>query len=288
MNAALAILALAGSLVLPGLVPSAIAAPELIGGELAQPEQFPFVVNIRGCTATKIADHEFLTAAHCFYSGPGDWQAPKMVSIDATEIAAPKQYLLTVKEVRLHPTWIENCRKHECTGNETGSRFDEPGKVDLAHVIVVEDTLEIPSIPVDFEPLGAGAAVTFAGYGCTGAIAGPGYGKLRFAANRIAIPEILDHRKSLYRGIIEETAGSYWVTPGTAMDKSAPALCPGDSGGPLLVRDGTSWKIAGIAADYTFKGKYERAGGVPMTNLHTRLDDESRHGIGAWIREFHR
>lgn len=283
MKAVLATLALAGSLASPAL--ANVDAPELIGGELAKPEQFPFVVNIRGCTATKIAPHEFLTAAHCFYSGPGNWKAPKMVSIDATEIASPKQYLLTVKAVRLHPTWTAACRKHGCTGHETGGRRDEPGKVDLAHVIVAQDTADIPAIPVEFSPLGAGAPVTFAGYGCTGAIGGPGYGKLRFAENRIAIPEILDHPKSLYRAIIEATAASYWVTPGTAMDPNLPALCPGDSGGPMLVRDGASWKIAGVASDYTFKGKYERSGGIPMTNLHTRLDDESRHAVGPWIRK---
>jgi hypothetical protein len=279
MKSTLAALAIAGT-----LVTSSLAAPAIIGGKLAVRGQFPFVVNIRGCTATKIGAHEFLTAAHCFYSGPNEWKMPETVSVDATEIDAPKQYLLTVKEIRLHPTWIANCRKHECTGHETGGLHDEPGKVDLAHVIVVEETVEIPSIAVEYSPLGLGDEVLFAGYGCTDVIAGPGYGKLRFAANHVGSPDLLTHRRSLYRLISDTTGESYWVTPGTAMDKHLPSLCPGDSGGPMLVRHGDTWKIAGVGADYTFKGKYERSGSIPMTNLHTRLDDESLHHVGIWLR----
>lgn len=263
---------------------NAFAGPNLIGGELAKVGQFPFVVNIQGCTATKIGPREFLTAAHCFYGGPGEWRIPANVSIDATEIHAPKQYLLTTLTLRLHPTWIETCRSHACTGNETGGRHDNPGKVDLAHIIVLEETPEIPAISVEFAPLAIGSEVIFAGYGCTRSIGSGGYGKLRFAKNRVGKPELLDHPRSLYRNIVDVTGESYWVSPGTAMNKKVPSLCPGDSGGPLLVRVNGVWKIAGIGADYSFKGKYERTGAVPMTNLHTRLDDASRHQVGAWLR----
>jgi hypothetical protein len=278
MKSTLATLAIAAT-----LVTSSLAGENLIGGTLAIKGQFPFVVNIRGCTATKISAHEFLTAAHCFFSGPNKWKMPSTVSIDATEIGSPKQYLLKVKEIRLHPTWIANCQKHKCTGKETGGSHDDPGKVDLAQVIVLEETSEIPSISVETAPLPIGTEVTFAGYGCTEFLGGPGYGKLRIGKNHIGSPDLLTHARSLYRYISDITGDSYWVTPGTAMDKTFPSLCPGDSGGPLLVKVGGAWKIAGIGADYTFKGKYERTGSIPMTNLHTRLDDGSRYQISTWL-----
>ena len=44
-----------------------------------------------------------------------------------------------------------------------------------------------------------------------------------------------------------------------------------------------SLELAGINADYTFYGDYE-AGGFSVTNLHTRVDDESFYKVGEWAR----
>lgn len=265
--------------------PLASAGPNLIGGEPAAPGQFPFIVNIGGCTATKTGEKEFLIAAHCLYLGPGNWKQPARISVSASELLRPERHSLPVESVKMHPTWMENCRELGCTGHETGSDRDLAGKVDLARIRVTETTPNIPWIEIESQPLARDSEVTLAGFGCTRGIGTGPSGRLRYAKNSIASPEILVHPGSLFAKIWEVTGDSNWVTPGAAMDPKKPALCPGDSGGPLLIRSGDSWRIAGIAADYTFTGRYEAWGTIPMTNLHTRLDDQSRHGIARWLRE---
>lgn len=83
-------------------------------------------------------------------------------------------------------------------------------------------------------------------------------------------------------------------------DASAPAdprggLCPGDSGGPLY-RLGERAVIVGVNANYTFAtgesyplgdatSRTFQYGGSPVTNWHTRLDNQRGLQTGTWLKE---
>ena len=107
---------------------------------------------------------------------------------------------------------------------------------------------------------------------------------MRYALTKLIAAENLTHEHSLYKDIFEITGQSNWITPGFGLNSVHASLCPGDSGGPLLTKVNDEWKIVGIAADYTFDGRYQD-GAPTITNLHTRLDDQSFNNIGGWIRE---
>lgn len=107
---------------------------------------------------------------------------------------------------------------------------------------------------------------------------------MRYALSSTLPYSALIHEHSLYRDIAEISGQSNWVTPGYGVGAQNASLCPGDSGGPLLTKNANqAWEICGIAADYTFAGPYQD-GAVTVTNLHTRLDDESYNNVGGWIR----
>lgn len=248
----------------------------LVNGKLAPPGMFPSVGAMSGCTATKVGPRHYLLAAHCYMAKIG---SPRnLIKFDFGNTSR----ILESHQVTLHPSWIETCSKIECTGNEVGTPQDNPRKVDAALVRLAWDEPSVPHSPIHRLKLNPGDAVTMAGRGCTQGIGEPGSG-LRYNASVIVSHTALIHSGSLYAPVAELAKDSNAVTPGYATDKSYPSLCPGDSGGPLFVRQNDEWRLAGIHADYTFYGDYE-AGGLSVTNLHTRLDDESYYRVGEWAR----
>lgn len=265
----------------------AFAGPsDIINGQRAEPGQFPFIVGIRGCTAAKVGPRHFLTAAHCMYSGPGAYHPAPIATIHASELPAPMAISAArVVKAPVHPTWLEACRRIRCTGHETGGGNDTPGRADIAMLVIDRDSPAIPVVKVLYEPVLPGTEVTLAGYGCTRGINTGGGDGLTYGVTRTSGPDLLRHPGSLYASIADMTAQSFLITPGTKLDPAAPALCPGDSGGPLLTLVNGEWNLIGIASDYTFTGRYEATGAVPMTNLHTRVDDQSMHKVGEWVRQ---
>lgn len=227
-----------------------------------------------GCTITKVGPRQFISAAHCVSE-----------SLPALYLNF-KNYSGKVKVTSffIHPSWIKDCAKFHCTGEEVGSDRMTPGRSDVVFINVKEDTPAIPVIPVHFDGLLIGTEVTMVGAGCTRSVEPGGPGKMRYSTTKLVSPDYLKHEHSLYRDIAEITGQSDWITSGYDADRNESSLCPGDSGGPLLTQVMGEWKIVGIAADYTFDGPYHD-GSPTITNLHTRLDDQSLNHIGAWIRE---
>ncbi len=226
-----------------------------------------------GCTITKVGPKSFLSAAHCVGKGM------KSISLNFQDFKGR----VAVTSFHVHPTWINDCWNFHCTGEEVGSTRMTPGRSDVVLIGVADDT-PIPVSPVHFDELNVGDEVIMVGAGCTRSTEPGGPGKMRFATTRIISSDALIHEHSLYRDISFITGKSDWVTAGFGKSRENASLCPGDSGGPLLIKNGDQYKIVGIAADHTFDGPYQD-GAPTITNLHTRLDDQSLNGIGQWIRD---
>lgn len=226
-----------------------------------------------GCTITKIGPKHFLTAAHCV------GKSMKSISLNFQDFKGR----VPVSSFHVHPSWIKDCWSSHCTGEEVGSTRMTPGRSDVALIGVTDET-PIPVSPVHFQELNLGDDVVMVGAGCTRSVEPGGPGKMRYAWTKIISPNELIHEHSLYREISEVTGQSDWITAGFGKSRDNASLCPGDSGGPLLIKSGNEYKIVGIAADYTFDGPYQD-GAPTITNLHTRLDDQSLNSIGQWIRE---
>ncbi len=249
------------------------AQDKLING-LPVGDKFPAVGTFNlGCTITKVGPKQFISAAHCV--------GKNLPSLNLTF----KVYRGTVKvnSFHVHPTWIKDCSQFNCTGKEVGSSRMTPGRSDVVFINVNEETPDLPMISIHFDELELGTKVAMVGAGCTRSIEPGGSGKMRYAITQLIAPENLTHEHSLYKEIFDVTGRSNWITSGFGKSNVHASLCPGDSGGPLLTEIDGEWKVVGIAADYTFDGRYQD-GAPTITNLHTRLDDLSFNNIGKWIR----
>lgn len=228
-----------------------------------------------GCTITKVGPKQFITAAHCVNG------REKSISLNFQDFRGR----VKVHSAHLHASWLKDCKINRCTGKEVGGPYMTPGRSDVAFYNVVEETPAIPVINVNFNELSMDTEVAMVGAGCTRRVEPQGNGKMRYALTRLISWEALIHEHSLYGKIAEVTGQSNWITPGYQVSHSNASLCPGDSGGPLLAKNNSNeWEIVGIAADYTFDGPYVD-GNETITNIHTRLDDQSFNNIGSWIRE---
>jgi hypothetical protein len=106
--------------------------------------------------------------------------------------------------------------------------------------------------------------MTLAGYGCAGPSATPSW---------LQTPEIhLGSAKVMnaptHPGPIADDFGvlskSYVFSDPTAM------LCPGDSGGPALIKRGGQWAVAGVASGYTV------VDGKVTANWHASVDGQAK------------
>lgn len=256
------------------LTQTAFASPDLINGRPVG-DMFRGVGMFNlGCTITKVGERQFITAAHCVN---GKERALSLTFKDHFGV-------VKVKSLHIHPSWIKDCAKFRCTGKEVGGPNMTQGRSDVAFINVVDLTPAIPVINILYQALNAGTEVAMVGGGCTGGVEPGGRSDMRYAITQLVSHEALEYKHSLYAKIADITGQSNWITHGYDRNKVHASLCPGDSGGPLLSKNSSDeWEIVGIAADYTFNGPYQD-GAMTITNLHTRLDDESLNNIGEWIR----
>lgn len=231
------------------------AQSELVGGRAATEADYPATVYIGGCTGVKVGPRHFLTAAHCIDADTLStlWVTP---SNDMQN-----QVPLSVVSANNHPEY-ENCTS--CTGDESMTDFGL--KPDISLIVVNELTPSIPEAVIDPTLVVYGSDVTLAGYGCEGN--GIPASRFKIGESQTIDPLRLD-------GSATTITGGYVTTFGPAIEPGRPALCPGDSGGPLY-RTGTNL-VVGInsLASGTSEGV--------VGNWFTRVDSQSRYDIYGWL-----
>lgn len=230
---------------------------QLVNGHVATEAEYPSAVYLGGCTGVKVGPRHFLSAAHCF---------PNPGSVTQVNVTADNNTLnqvsLSVVSVNNHPEY-QNCTS--CAGD--GSMSDFGLRPDVTLIIVNELTPQIPVAVIDPNPVQDGASVTLTGFGCE-RITPPPPTRFKVGDSVTVSPLTFDPATTI--------PGGYTTTAGPVVVPGAPALCPGDSGGPLF-RTGTN-QVVGINALVSGTDEGE------IGNWFTRLDLESRYNVHAWLQ----
>jgi hypothetical protein len=244
----------------------------ITGGTLVTSNVAPFnsVVRIStsvgGCTATKIGARRFLTAAHCVPGLVAGDDVRITNALDGTFTASDR---FTIAAVDAHPT--------------RGNDFDDGNHRRSYDVAVIEITANTPAIPT----LGVRAAFlpdatsgTTVGYGCDLSPGDADHGgqkqRATFTTTSLddleADPDVTNERAYRWHTLYAVHAGG-----------AAVQTCPGDSGGPLLVRSGDVWQVAAVTSrhidSYSFQS---RVGGVSRWIADPAVNDIVA-GSDGWL-----
>ena len=239
----------------------ACKASDGLGGT-ATPDQFPATAALfvpgqsdMKCAMTKIGDHEFLLAAHCFFLDGGQTGVDAQVLNRGTPIQIlygvyrPNQAVppgvpasiftsATIIDYRIHPSWT--------TGKPLS---DFPTDGDAAILVVDADTPHIATAPIKTDPIDRCAPVVMQGYGCDS--------ELKFRDARI-----------------DDSVGSMLHIGSGFTESFSAHMCPGDSGGALYSLASGTPSIVGINSRLL----------TPPDTFFTRLDDSGPLLMGQWVK----
>jgi hypothetical protein len=256
----------------------------LVAGHAATESEYPSTVYL-GCTAAKVGPRHILLAAHCVHDDASntvfsyygaDAKLDFTVGNDAT--APDLWFEVPIQETHIFSEWTDAC-EGGCDGVWA---FDPPHPPDVALIVLEEDTPTIPIARVDASTAVVGDDVVITGYGCEEGYGGPGANPPRFKLEQVELiaGDALEHDNSIIEAaLIPDLMESYVITPGPELDDTAAGLCPGDSGGPLYRELSNEQLVVGVNAYYSFPAD----SGVPMTNWHTRLDEDANFPVLSWL-----
>jgi len=257
-------------------------AGKLIGGvEETSKDAFPSTIMIRGnCTASKVGQKLFLTAAHCmvnFASGNATYpfQMGGMIQVRTHYNKVWKS--LTIDKVFISSPYVKEMKRR--IAESDGASFEAGFYAsDVGLFRVKENTPNISKGIVSFEPILDNEQVVIVGYGCEKSLNDIfDYSKSRFKTQRVkTIGE-----DNIYHQFQDESVYVYsvnFITEGIKKNLNSASLCPGDSGGPVYYKNSKGENvIVGVNSFYTFVD----GSGISLTNLHTRFDNIE---IESWLK----
>ncbi len=248
-----------------------LASPELIQGKLASKKQFLSTVQISSvCTATKISEYLFITAAHCIVNSNNELRKTYTTNLNLNTHFA-ETYNVKIESIRIHPSYTTELKKRIKYGLYTSGV--SLSSYDVGVIRVNSKTPKIKIAKLYFEFIDLKKNVYILGFGCEKSTKEKreGKGRLKYNLNRT-----VGYNK-ITKNIHELDAKKAFVfnifTNGNQFDRSSASLCHGDSGGGLFLKETQS--LIGINSYFLFKDNK----GVSAINTHTRISE-----LKDWIK----
>lgn len=259
---------------------------KIIGGENVKTGTYSASVFMKEseCTATKIAERFFVTAAHCVTIN-GDLAHWSQLTISNKEdifINREEEYSeyvpLPIKKIYRHPAWG--------LGYTRGP--------DIAIIEVSEDSPHIPVAVLNTQKVKTGDYVSIVGYGCENSFFEPlpeNNRKKKVATSEVAEFESFTDKKSFIQKLLKNPEerkivdNIYFLSHGKSAQEGSGSICPGDSGGPIFSSESSGGTLIGVnSRGLIYDEDTNKSMVIPGGNIHTRIDDNNRYLVGQWIR----